>query len=854
MPARAIPWLLALLLALGPAPGTAQTAVEATLRAGMAAVRSGDEARLAAAIEVAADPVVRDVLLWHRLRARQGTFDEGEAFLERNPGWPGLPLLRQRLEPRLPDAPDRVIAFFDDAPPATSSGALALARALAATGRATEAEIVAIDAWLTMPTAETTEAGFLAAFGDLLRPFDAARLDAMAWAGETASAERALARLGGPEAALGRARVVLREGRDGADGVVAAVPEALRDAPGLAYERFRWRLERGLTDGALELLFANDADADALGRPEAWAGHRERLARGLMQDGRHAEAYRVAARHHMPPAGEDLASLEWIAGYLALRFLDRPGDAATHFAAFDEEVVSPISRGRAGYWLGRALEASGDIEGAGAAYARGALWQTSFYGQLAAERAGLPSDPLLAGRETFPPAATAAFADGSVLAAARALHAAGERDLAERFLTHLAETLPRVDVGSLIDLALDELDDPHIALLIAKRAAQSGHELHRGYFPVTPLARQAGGVAPELALSIARRESEFDPVVVSRAGAAGLMQVMPGTAREMAQAIGEPYRQSALTSDPDYNARLGTAYLRLLEREFDRSPILVPAAYNAGPSRARRWRRELGDPSDPLGRPRGLDRGRALRGDAQLHHARLREPAALSRPPDRGGRAAAARPVAARGLRRARALARGARRLGPPPPQGEQPRGDHDGRADHDVRPHPLAEHGEADRRREDELEVGEGLHDARLGHLVAAYQEPVARRTGDAERRHPAPVDRAHRLPRPDPDDRDRHRPDRAGPEEARRGGVRPPDVAGEQAVEGEHERGRQRDQRGRGEHRHARPQDHQDADEARADGGPAAPADPLAQHRPRQRRDEERIGGEDRMRLHEA
>ena len=205
----------------------------------------------------------------------------------------------------------------------------------------------------------------------------------------------------------------------------------------------------------------------------------------------------------------------------------------------------------------------------------------------------------MTGTETFPPLAATSFAGSSVLAGGRMLARVGERDLAERFLTHLAESLPRAEIGTLIGVALDELNDPHIALLVAKRAAQEGHELYRGYFPVTRLAEVTGPVAPELTLSIARRESEFDPVVVSRAGAAGLMQVMPGTARDMARLTGQTYRQSALTSDPDYNARLGTAYLHELEKTFGPSPVLVPAAYNAGPSRARQWLRDLGDPSAP---------------------------------------------------------------------------------------------------------------------------------------------------------------------------------------------------------------------------------------------------------------
>lgn len=587
-----------LFLALpGPAPA------DPALVDGLSALRAGNDDGARTALAATDDAAARDVILWHLLRNRKGTFAEGEAFLDRNADWPGLALLQARVEQDIPPtiSPTRLVDFFATRGPQTSRGALMLAIALRALDRDAEAEALAIDTWLEMPMPASSEAGFREIFGDLLTPFDPARLDAMTWSGDIQSAERVLTRLDGPEAALARARIALRDGRPGVDALIDAVPEEFRAHQGLAYERFRWRLEKGRLlgeEGALNLLFTYDESADTLGDPAAWGRHRERLARGLMQDGLIEAAYRVASRNHLPDGDRNIAGNEWLAGYIALRFLNRPEDAATHFRTFESNVASPISRGRAGYWLGRALELTGDAAGAGTAYALAAQYQTSFYGQLAAERAGLPADPKLSGKEVFPPLEQASFADSSVLAAARLLDDIGERNLAERFLTHIAEILPREEIGTLIDHILDDLGDPHIALLVAKRAARAGHELHRGYFPITDLAQIDSPVIPELALAIARRESEFDPVVVSGAGAAGLMQLMPGTAREMSELVGVPYRQRALTTEPLYNARLGTAYLAELEFEFGFSPILVPAAYNAGPSRARRWREAFGDPSD----------------------------------------------------------------------------------------------------------------------------------------------------------------------------------------------------------------------------------------------------------------
>ncbi|MFO6465729.1 lytic transglycosylase domain-containing protein [Jannaschia sp. KMU-145] len=591
---RVLALCAALLLAV---PATA----DPNLAVGLAHARAGDRDAALAAIDRIDDPALADVVLWYLIRDRNGTFAEAEAFLARNTDWPGLALLQARVEAAIPatTAPDRILDFFDARPPRSSKGALMQAIALRAKGRAEEAEIAAIEFWLSEPMTPASHAGFLELFSDVLEPYHAARLDALAWSGDVSSADRMLPLVDGPENALARARIALRDDRDGVDALIEAVPEDLRDHQGLAYERFRWRLDRGRRDEALELLFAYDESADTLGAPDAWSGHRQRLARGLMQDGRSEDGYRVAANHHLPDGHPDVAQLEWLAGYMALRFADDPVLAAAHFRTFDAHVASPISKGRAGYWLGRALEGAGDAEGAAAAYAAGAEYQTSFYGQLAAQRAGLPADPDLAGTETFPPLAATSLPQSTVLRAALALDDLGERDLAERFMAHMAETLPRAEIGTLVDLALDR-DEPHIALIIAKRAAREGHEMHAGYFPVTDLAALPSPVAPELALAIARRESEFDPIVTSPAGARGLMQLMPGTAREMANLIGvEDYQQSNLTRDPLLNARLGTAYLGELEAEFGLSPVLVPAAYNAGPSRARRWSSEFGDPSDP---------------------------------------------------------------------------------------------------------------------------------------------------------------------------------------------------------------------------------------------------------------
>jgi soluble lytic murein transglycosylase len=596
---RAAALLLAFLALLTATVAAAQPATPRALREAMDALRAGDWTR-AAELAQRDGPAAADVIEWHRLREGLGTAEEVMAFLARNPDWPGLDWLRRRSEPAIAEADLATVrAFFAEELPQTGEGALAHAAALEAWGEAGAAQAGAVLAWRTLPLSSDEHASFVARHGALLAPHHTARLDMALWQEWEDNARAMLPLVPEGWRALAEARLALAADAPGVDARIEAVPGPLADHPGLAYERFAWRLRRGRLEDAAELLLARSDSAEALGEPAVWAGPRRTLARLFKQEGRHALAYRVAAGHHTTPAaGYVSAELDWIAGYLALRHLERPGDAVAHFARFTQAVDTPISLGRAGYWLGRAREAAGDAEGAAEAYALGAAHQSSFYGLLAAERGGLPFDATLGGDAPAPDWNGAAFTDSSVFRAGVLLLAAKERRLGERFLTHLAESL---DPPALAQLGamLDELGEPHVAVMVGKRAARRGITVPAPYYALHPMAGTRWPVPTELALAIARRESEFDPSVVSGAGARGLMQVMPGTAREVAGRLGLGYDHDRLLTDWTYNAQLGTAYLAELVDRFDGNPVLVAAAYNAGPSRPIRWMEELGDPRDP---------------------------------------------------------------------------------------------------------------------------------------------------------------------------------------------------------------------------------------------------------------
>lgn len=589
---RAFPAIRALLaaLAVAVAPGPAAADLAAALRA----VAAGE---WEAARAEAQDEIAREIVEWHRLRAGEGTWDEARAFLARRPDWPGLPLLAEKGEEAIPAGapPAEVVAYFGDRPPQTGVGLIRLADAFAALGRTGDAEATLVQGWRTLLLRSAEQEALVAAHGALLRPHHEARLDMLLWRGAELNARAMLPLVSDGWRRLAEARIALREQADGVDGLIGRVPAALADDPGLAFERFQWRARKGRNEDAIALALERSISPEALGEPQAWASWRATLARWAMRQGQGATAYRLASSHFLTE-GPDYAELEWLAGYVALRLRDDPATALRHFRAFRVAVQTPISLGRAGYWEGRALEAMGDAGGAQAAYEFGGEHQTAFYGLLAAEKAGLPMDMALAtGGPAVPDWRQAPFAQSSVLAAALALQEAGDRLLFTRFLLHLAEGFDATAYAQAGDMAL-ALGEPYAAVALGKQAAERNIILPRAYFPVTALAETDHEVPAELVLSIARRESEFNPAVVSSAGARGLMQVMPGTAEDMARTLGIAYSRDRLTEDPAYNARLGAAYLKRLIEQFGANPILVAAGYNAGPSRPESWIGELGDP------------------------------------------------------------------------------------------------------------------------------------------------------------------------------------------------------------------------------------------------------------------
>jgi soluble lytic murein transglycosylase len=496
-------------------------------------------------------------------------------------------------------SPKQVADWFK-VEPATPEGAMALANAYQQLGRDADLKALVKHFWRDRTFDADAQRLFQVRFGSLLTTEDhIRRTDTLLYQQKTPALEAMLALIPDDWRKVAEARMALRAGARDADSLYNQVPAEHRHDPGLSVARARWLYDNDRGQEALPLIadFPKDPPEDA--SSGFWLLRRQ-LVNVAVKAGDYAAAHKAVDSHGLKP-GADAADAEFLGGWLALTKLRDPADAERHFARLQAIGASPITISRALYWRGRAEEALGDGVAAQTYYGQGAKYYTTFYGQLAAAKAGMKEIDL--GKDPVPTAQDRArYESQELIQAARMLHEAGAKDLYRAMLVACTDGLTRlVDIAQLIDMA-KETGEGDLAMRLARLAAQKGLTLPERGFPMREPPESSPVEAP-LVLGIIRQESGFDPRIRSSVGARGMMQLMPSTAKILAKRAGVRYRESML-DDAGYNMRLGSAYLGNLVNEFDGSYILAAAAYNAGPNRPSQWMASCGDPrsagTDPV--------------------------------------------------------------------------------------------------------------------------------------------------------------------------------------------------------------------------------------------------------------
>lgn len=591
-------------LAVAPTAATPSSDLQAVKQA-IELVRRDRTAEATALANSVTDPLARKLIEWVILRDDQAElpFARYAAFINANPSWPSLSGFRRKAEAALwqDRADDQTVrSYFAATRPLTAKGKLALARALLAAGERVQAQIYVRDAWRNDSLGRDLERQVLDNFGPLLTGGDhKARMDARFYAEDTDAGLRAANLLGGTQVKIAKARAAVIDKSSHAGKLLDAVPQEARRDSGYIFSRIQWLRRNDKIEEAARWMAAAPRDAASAVDPDEWWIERRLVARKLLDAGDPQAAYRIAREAVPPLKGELKVDQHFTAGWIALRALNDPAAAMPHFAAIANVTDHPTGLARAAYWQGRAAEAMGRREEARAHYESAARYRTAYYGQLARARLGLgdmvlhrPPEPGENGRPTERLEIVRAF---------QILYAIGEEELVVPMAADLADWADPSALAALAAIAANE-KDARVMLLIGKKAVARGFPFDLYAYPIEGLPRyEAAGpiVEPQIAYSIARQESGFNPKAVSSAKAYGLMQVTVPAGKYVAKKLGFAFDQRRLVNDPAYNVRLGAAELGDLIESYRGSYILSFAAYNAGRTSVRRWIEAYGDPRDP---------------------------------------------------------------------------------------------------------------------------------------------------------------------------------------------------------------------------------------------------------------
>ena len=547
----------------------------------------------------ARDKSIYKFVQWQYLLAtgNQASFYDYQLFINNNKNYPRIGRLKYLAEHKLSTkkiSPKKIIKWFNGNEPLSGFGKLILGECLIATGNIPEGIKLIKEGWITAQLSRSDMKFFRKKYKKYLNAEDyIKRADYLAWENKYWDLKRMLRYLPKDYQHLYTARQRLMSKSYGVDSAIGKVPSKLQNDAGLYYDRLKWRRKRGRLDSSVEILLKIKNTKNYLVRPDKWWKERAIISRSLLYRKNYTLAYKISSNHALTD-GPEFAEAEWMSGWIALSFLNDPILATKHFRNFYNNVGYPISLSRGAYWLGKSYEKMNNKKESLKWYEEATKYLTTYYGQLAHLKIKPNEKFELSEQIKVDGKLKKKFYEKDLVKIVFLLNELNKDKYTKDILKHLAtENIANGSEILAAELATS-ISRYDFAIQIAKSASYQKRFHNDFNYPIISTPKYINGrKIPESAfiLSIIRQESEFDLTAHSHAGAKGLMQLMPYTAKLVSKQAKLPYSKSRLTKDPEYNINLGSHYIAGLILEYDGAYPFAIAAYNAGPKRVRYWKK-----------------------------------------------------------------------------------------------------------------------------------------------------------------------------------------------------------------------------------------------------------------------
>ena len=547
----------------------------------------------------AKDKSIYKFVQWRHLltKGNQASYYDYKTFIDKNEDYPRIGRVKYLAEHKLSTdkiSPKKIIDWYGSSEPLSGFGKMILGESYILNGEKERGLSLVKEGWITAELTKSELRFYRKKFKKYLDAKDyIKRADYLAWNSKYWDLKRLLRYLPKDYQLLYNARQLLMSKSYGVDNAISKVPAKFKNDAGLNYDRLKWRRKRGRVESSVEILLNIKNTQDYLVRPDKWWIEREIISRSLIYKKKYELAYKISSNHSMSE-GPEFAAAEWMSGWIALSFLDNPLLAKDHFENFYKNVGYPISVARGAYWLGKTYQKLEYKELSDKWFTEASNYLTTYYGQLAFMEINPDKKFELTKDFEVNKEYRDYFFKKEIVKVIYLLDELDEDKYSKHMLRHLA--LDNVESGSEIlaaELATN-IERYDFAIQIAKIASYEKRFHNKFNYPIISTPNFINGrKIPESAfiLSIIRQESEFDLTANSHAGARGLMQLMPYTAKLVSKQAKLPYSKSRLTTDPEYNINLGSHYIAGLILEYEGAYPFAIAAYNAGPKRVKYWKK-----------------------------------------------------------------------------------------------------------------------------------------------------------------------------------------------------------------------------------------------------------------------